>query len=419
MLWDFQAVLSRRLLLWSTISILIGGVFLLVGTPFWRGFGVQALLWGAIDAAIAAFGLRNTARQRAAVHDAASIEREGHKLRRLLWINTGLDILYIGGGIFLTLSAGREDLFLRGSGWGIIIQGGFLFLFDLIHARSVPLKEFRVADLAVFQGSEHRAFRLDGGRPAAVLVHGFPGTPAEMRPLAEMLHQDGWTVHGLLLPGFGPEIETLSQRHRGEWIAAVEDALSALRQAGHRPLLLAGYSMGAAVSLSVGAGDTPPDGLALLAPFWWQERTWLRVAGSALRPFLPGSFRPFQRANFADPRFRHAIAGFMPGLDLEDPQVQQAVRELPIPLSLIEQVLEIGQDAYRAASRITTSTLVVQGTCDEVVRASQTRKLLARFTKPPQYREASVAHDLIAPANAAWPEVAHAVTTFASELAAR
>ncbi len=111
-------------------------------------------------------------------------------------------------------------------------------------------------------------------------------------------------------------------------------------------------------------------GLALLAPFWWQERTWLRVAGGALRPFLPGSFRPFRRANFANPQFRHAIAGFMPGLDLEDPQVQQAVREIPIPLSLIEQVLEIGQDAYRAAPQITAPTLVVQGARDEVVRAS-------------------------------------------------
>jgi carboxylesterase len=415
-LWDFQAVLSRRLLLWSAISVLIGGVLLLVSTPFWRGFGVQAVLWGAIDATIAAFGLRNTTRQKVAAHDAGSIEREARKLRRLLWINTGLDVLYIGGGILLALTAGREDLFLRGAGWGIVVQGVFLFLFDLIHARSVPLKEFRVADLNVFQGPEHRAFQLEGEQPAAVLVHGFPGTPAEMRPLAEMLHQDGWTVHGLLLPGFGPEIATLSQRHRGEWIAAVNDALSALRQAGHRPLLLIGYSMGAAVSLSASAGDARPDGLVLLAPFWWQARAWLRVAGSALRPFLPGSFRPFRRANFANPQFRHAIAGFMPGLDLEDPQVQQAVREIPIPLSLIEQVLEIGQDAYRAAPQITAPTLVVQGARDEVVRASQTRKLLAHFAARPQYREVPAAHDLLAPPNAAWPEVSHAVTAFAAEL---
>jgi carboxylesterase len=417
MLWDFQDVLSRRLLLWSAISMLIGGALLLVGTPFWRGFGLQALLWGAIDAAIAALGLRNTARQRAAAHDAASIERAARRLQRLLWVNTGLDVLYIGGGILLVLTLGWEDLFLCGAGWGIVIQGSFLFIFDLIHAHNVPLKEFRVTDL-LFQAAEHRAFHFQGGQPAAVLVHGFPGTPAEMWPLAEQLHQDGWTVHGLLLPGFGPEIATLPQRRRGEWIAAVEDALRALREAGHRPLLLVGYSMGAAVSLSASVGAAQPDGLALLAPFWWQERGWLRVAGGVLRPFLPGSFRPFRSANFANPQFRHAIAGFMPGLDLEDPQVQLAVRQMPIPLGLIEQVLEIGQDAYRTAPQITATTLVVQGARDEVVRATQTQKLLARFAVRPTYREVPAAHDLVASSSAAWPEVSHAVTAFASELVA-
>jgi pimeloyl-ACP methyl ester carboxylesterase len=182
--------------------------------------------------------------------------------------------------------------------------------------------------------------------------------------------------------------------------------------------LLVGYSMGAAVSLSASADAEQPDGLALLAPFWWQERAWLRVAGGALRPFLPGSFRPFRSANFANPQFRHTIAGFMPGLDLEDPQVQQAVREIPIPLSLIEQVLEVGQDAYRAAPQITATTLVVQGAHDEVVRAGQTQKLLARFLVRPQYREVPAAHDLTAPSSAAWPEVSSAVTTFAAELVA-
>jgi carboxylesterase len=281
---------------------------------------------------------------------------------------------------------------------------------------SVGKKEFNITDLGIFQGAEHRAFRLEGGQPAAVLVHGFPGTPAEMRPLGQELHQDGWAVRGLLLPGFGPELATLSQRHRSEWIAAVQDELGALRTSGHRPLLLVGYSMGAAVSLSASLGDVQPDGLALLAPFWWRERAWLRVAGRALRPFLPGSFRPFRGASFANPQFRHAVAGLMPGLDLEDPQVQQAVREIPLPLSLIEQVFEIGQDAYRAALHIVATALIVQGARDEVVRVNRTRKLLARLAGRAQYREVPAGHDLVAPSSAAWPEVSRTVTAFAAEL---
>ena len=38
---------------------------------------------------------------------------------------------------------------------------------------------------------KHKDFSLDAGHLAAVLVHGFPGTPFEMRPLAEILQADG------------------------------------------------------------------------------------------------------------------------------------------------------------------------------------------------------------------------------------
>ncbi len=45
-----------------------------------------------------------------------------------------------------------------------------------------------------FNGPEHADFTIPGGDPAALLVHGFPGTPAEMRPLAEALNERGWTA---------------------------------------------------------------------------------------------------------------------------------------------------------------------------------------------------------------------------------
>ena len=68
------------------------------------------------------------------------------------------------------------------------------------------------AHIKPFQGDEHQPFHWNGGQPAALLVHGFPGTPAEMRPLGTALHQAGWTVYGPLLPGFGPDIVTLFER---------------------------------------------------------------------------------------------------------------------------------------------------------------------------------------------------------------
>lgn len=44
MIWAFQKVLSRRLLLWATFSPLVGLPLLFNGSPFGHGFGIQALL---------------------------------------------------------------------------------------------------------------------------------------------------------------------------------------------------------------------------------------------------------------------------------------------------------------------------------------------------------------------------------------
>ena len=90
--------------------------------------------WGVIDALIAAFGLRG-ARTKADTPDAHTPERQTRErttLRRILWINFGLDVGYITGGAALTQD--KHDRFLRGVGWGIVVQGSFLFVFDLLHA---------------------------------------------------------------------------------------------------------------------------------------------------------------------------------------------------------------------------------------------------------------------------------------------
>ncbi len=47
---------------------------------------------------------------------------------------------------------------------------------------------------SAFDSPEHHPFVLRGGSNAALFVHGFPGSPAQVRPLAEALRTRGWTV---------------------------------------------------------------------------------------------------------------------------------------------------------------------------------------------------------------------------------
>ena len=66
--------------------------------------------------------------------------------------------------------------------------------------------------LKAYQAPEHQPFLWRGHHTAAaLLIHGFPGTPAEMRPAAQALHSAGLTVQGLLLPGFGETTFSASQ----------------------------------------------------------------------------------------------------------------------------------------------------------------------------------------------------------------
>ena len=138
MIWKFEKLLMRRLLAWAILSTLGGAVLLLFGNPFWQGFGVQALAWGAVDGIIVWFGWRRVSQAVGKNADEGLDAQEASKIRKILWINTGLDVLYIASGVILILTLGRTSAFWQGNGWGIIIQAVFLFLFDMWHALHVP-----------------------------------------------------------------------------------------------------------------------------------------------------------------------------------------------------------------------------------------------------------------------------------------
>ncbi len=265
-------------------------------------------------------------------------------------------------------------------------------------------------ELKLFQSEEHQPFYWPAGHPAILLVHGFPGTPAELRPLGQVLHQAGWTVRGLLLPGFGADIDTLFERHHTEWASAVEEALAQL-QRHHHPVLVAGYSMGAALAIRVAASRRPA-GLILLAPFWQLATWWQRLIGISLKPIMR-HVRPFKKVNFSDPQVRRGVQNFLADINLDDPQVQETLRRLKIPTTVFEQLDRVGQTAYQLAPQVSCPTLVIQGTQDEVAKPGNTRRMLQRLPGPLHYIEITVGHDLVNAELDAWPHLEHTVSDFA------
>ncbi len=268
-----------------------------------------------------------------------------------------------------------------------------------------------------FQGEEHRPFTLSGGRPLAVLVHGFPGTPDEMRPLAHALHRAGWTVHVPLLPGFGADIESLPDRKLEDWRQAVIAAVIE-RQSHHAPVMLVGHSLGGALSI-IAASQQPVDGLILLAPFYriphplWTALPVLRIAFPQVKPFR------LINLNFDDPETRAGIHNFMPDADLNDPQTQAAIKAFAIPVAMINQIRRAGMQAYRVAPQMRLPTLVIQGRQDELVRPTLTRRLIQRFDTHAGLLEVDGEHDLIRADRPAWHQIQSAVLDFAATLTSK
>lgn len=249
------------------------------------------------------------------------------------------------------------------------------------------------ANLLPFNGPEHLPFEIGDGLDGILLIHGFPGTPAEVRGVAQVLADNGWRARALLLPGFGPDIVNLKDRRRGDWLNVVHSTWNEMRSTCRRCVLF-GYSMGAALALNI-AAQLKPDGLVLPAPFWRLPGVIPKLV--PLFRVLTPEVRPFQKVKFEDPQVRQQFHRIIPDLDLDDPQIQQAIRdEFILPLSTIEEVLKMGRDAFRLASSIHTPTLLLQGAQDEIVTPRETRRLLNRFQPGvPHYREINAGHDLL------------------------
>ena len=79
-----------------------------------------------------------------------------------------------------------------------------------------------------YADAAHEPFRFPAAHPSeigALLIHGFMGSPKELRPIGEHLAEAGINVHGILLPGFGTGISRLATVRRTEWLEAARPGL--------------------------------------------------------------------------------------------------------------------------------------------------------------------------------------------------
>lgn len=121
-------------------------------------FYQMTFLWGVVNSGIAALGYVNTQKERNRQLNAAETLQAQKSIENTFLINGGLDIVYIGAGVYLKHRGNTNDSDeLKGYGSSIIMQGIFLLIFDgtmyhAEHSNGTRLRNFLIKNPVTFNG---------------------------------------------------------------------------------------------------------------------------------------------------------------------------------------------------------------------------------------------------------------------------
>ncbi|WP_025845136.1 alpha/beta hydrolase [Paenibacillus ehimensis] len=121
-------------------------------------------------------------------------------------------------------------------------------------------------------------FRLEGAGELAstqlLLIHGFTGSPSELRRLGYYLNDLGYTVNAVLLPGHGTTPEDMIRTGLDDWSGHVlhcYDTMAAGRVHGGK-IVAIGHSMGGLLALELAMKRRLDGVVSLAAPMFLSSR---------------------------------------------------------------------------------------------------------------------------------------------------
>lgn len=109
-------------------------------------------------------------------------------------------------------------------------------------------------------------FFFPGGPTGCLLIHGFTGSPKEMRWMGEYLARQGHTVLGIRLAGHATQPADLVRTRWRDWLASVEDGIHLLKPVT-KHLYMIGLSMGGALALLAAARYPVSGAIAMSTPY--------------------------------------------------------------------------------------------------------------------------------------------------------
>ncbi len=191
------------------------------------------------------------------------------------------------------------------------------------------------------------------------MIHGYLGTPAEMKLPALKLQEAGYTVIAPKLAGHATDVRDLRLTNWRDWLRSAIDAYLELAST-NKSVCVVGLSMGALIAVIIAARYNPAR-LALCAPAFFINRPWLpfaRIFGLLIERIPDHSYRP----------------------DSKDPDMMEVQRRYHAytwvrPAGYLYKLKRLGNYAL---SKTTTPTLVIAAKKDSVVPVSVVDHVMRR-----------------------------------------
>jgi len=196
------------------------------------------------------------------------------------------------------------------------------------------------------------AFYFSGGAAGCLLLHGFTGSPWEMRFLGARLHQAGFTASAVRLRGHATssEAEIVRSGWR-EWYASARAGFEVLQQVCEH-IVPVGQSMGALLAFALACEEPAATaGVVALAPAFVLADPRFRCFARPLRWLLP----------LVPEKWQLLAKGES---DVLDPEARARAPRFPVPLRGIAELAGLQQRVRRMLPQIRQPILVIHGRRD-------------------------------------------------------
>jgi len=121
---------------WAGANLVVGGIGYYQTTGDARYFHQMNVFWNVVNVGIAVPGLIGTYRKKSTDLSFESVYKDQQKLQTIYLFNAGLDVSYMVAGWALFNFGNNQTGTLRnrfrGYGQSLVLQGGYLFVYDMI-----------------------------------------------------------------------------------------------------------------------------------------------------------------------------------------------------------------------------------------------------------------------------------------------